>query len=505
MSASMNHAPNPPVKSADPTDSAEPTATSGTMSKKSKKPWRTLAADLLLLGTASSLMVYGAPAHASARTNGATANSHSIAEASAHGNAGATANTHSSTGAVTHAGTLTLSREGNQEGNQEGTLVSATLLQRVPAKSVRTELAKARLAPGAPALGGGEARYGVDAYRVMYRTEDANGRPVVASGLVAFPSAAAGPGKSGGHEKADQPDGLASLPVVSYDHGTTATSADTPSSFGLGPDHAVEGRWSAELFASAGFAVTEPDYVGMGTGTGPIEYLVAKSEVSASADLITAARTLAKEHSFALQHKVFVTGFSQGGQAAMALGRDLQRTGGLRALAPVSGPYELLTAELPGLFNGQLSPAMEPYYVGYVLTTWNRLYHLYQNPAQAFRAPYASEMASLFSGRQQDATVVAKLPSKLDKLLTPAFYARIEHPAGAMRRAFEVNATCSGWRPDVPVKLFAASGDTTVTQVNAEQCAKAIKAPVVQLGDVSHDVSDFVALPRILRWFQRLS
>jgi hypothetical protein len=44
-----------------------------------------------------------------------------------------------------------------------------------------------------------------------------------------------------------------------------------------------------------------------------------------------------------------------------------------------------------------------------------------------------------------------------------------------------------------------------VTQVNAEQCAQAIKAPVVQLGNVSHDVSDFAALPQIVRWFLKLS
>ena len=47
--------------------------------------------------------------------------------------------------------------------------------------------------------------------------------------------------------------------------------------------------------------------------------------------------------------------------------------------------------------------------------------------------------------------------------------------------------------------------DTTVTQLNAEQCAQTIHVPVVQLGDVSHDVSDFVALPQIVRWFQKLS
>ena len=114
-------------------------------------------------------------------------------------------------------------------------------------------------------------------------------------------------------------------------------------------------------------------------------------------------------------------------------------------------------------------------------------------------------MAGLFNGSQQDATVAAKLPPTLNKLLTPEYYQLLQHPTGAMRMAFAANDTCSGWRPDVPVRLFAARGDTTVTQVNAEQCARAIDAPVVQLGDVSHEVSDFVALPRILRWFLQLS
>jgi hypothetical protein len=439
--------------------------------QNNKKPWKTLAAGLLLLGTAGSMMAYGAPADASGHRG--------PADASGHGGR-----------------------------DQEGTLVSATLLQQVSEKSVRAELAGARLAPGAPALGGGEVRYGVDAYRVTYRTVDANGRPVVASGLVAFPAGGAGEASVTG--RPDGASGPASLPVVSYDHGTTATSADTPSSFGLGPDHAVEGRWSAELFASAGFAVTEPDYVGMGTGTGPIEYLIAKSEATASADLITAARTLAAQHGYTLERKVLVTGFSQGGQAAMALGRDLQQAGELRALAPVSGPYDLVTAQLPGLFNGKMAAAIEPYYVGYVLVSWNKLYGLYRDPAEVFRAPYASEMASLFNGSQQDATVVAKLPDSLSKLLTPEYYRMFQHPAGALLSALEANDTCSGWTPDVPVKMFAASGDTTVDPANAAQCAQAIRArggniQLVQAGDVSHDMSDFVALPQILRWFLTLS
>lgn len=70
-------------------------------------------------------------------------------------------------------------------------------------------------------------------YRVLYRTVNAVGQPVRASGLVAFPS--------GGPRR---------LPLVSYDHGTASTKRDAPSSFGLDKaGDGIEGRWSAELFA----------------------------------------------------------------------------------------------------------------------------------------------------------------------------------------------------------------------------------------------------------------
>ena len=141
--------------------------------------------------------------------------------------------------------------------------------------------------------------------------------------------------------------------------------------------------------------------------------------------------------------------------------------------------------------------------MGYTLTTWNALYHLFSAPADAFRAPYAGQMAGLFDGSHQDAAVMAALPSSLDKLLTPEYLGLLRHPQGRLLRAFQANDTCAGWTPDVPVKLFAASGDTTVTQVNALQCAQAIRArggrvQVIGVGDVGHEVSDFLALPQIV-------
>ncbi|MDR0346258.1 MAG: hypothetical protein LBI49_24690, partial [Nocardiopsaceae bacterium] len=244
-------------------------------------------------------------------------------------------------------------------------LISASSIAKIPEPDVAAELRLARLGPRDPALGARAVRYGIVAYRVRYRTVNAVGLPTSASGLVAFPA-----------------DGPRQLQVVDYGHGTTAFKPGVPSSFGLDASRdGLEGRWSAELFASAGFAVAEPDYPGLGAGPGRPEYMVAKSETTASLDLLRATQQIARSRGDKLAPGVLVTGFSEGGSAAMAAGRALQHgvvpAFRLRALAPVSGPYDLAGAQLPGIFNGQVAAGVAPYYVAYTLTAWNPLYHLY--------------------------------------------------------------------------------------------------------------------------------
>ena len=380
-----------------------------------------------------------------------------------------------------------------------GVLISATPIARLPESAVAAELRNARDEPGTPALGAGMVRYGIDAYRVIYQTVNATGQPVRASGLVAFP--AAGPRQ---------------LRLVSFAAGTSTYKRNVPSSFGLDAARdGLEGRWSAELFASAGFAVAEPDYVGMGLGSGPIEYMVARSMATASLDVLTAARALAARHGYQLDPGVLATGFSEGGAAAMALGRALQQGQSpffrLTALAPISSPLDLAGAELPGIFNGQVAAAVAPYYIGYLLTSWNPLYHLYSSPSQVFRQPYAARVQGLYDGSHQDQQVIAALPS-LSRLLTPAYLRLLRHPTGKFLRALDANSTCAGWTPRVPVRLYAASGDSQGTPVNSVDCLRAIRArggdasliglgSVGRFGPAGHFVSAFLALPKIVRWF----
>src|SRR5690606_2948145 len=84
-----------------------------------------------------------------------------------------------------------------------------------------------------------------------------------------------------------------------------------------------EGAPVAALFASAGFAYAAPDYLGLGDGDGDHPYLHAHSEATASLDLLRAMREFADRRGIELAPDLYATGFSQGGQATMALGELL--------------------------------------------------------------------------------------------------------------------------------------------------------------------------------------
>ncbi|RAG86524.1 hypothetical protein DN069_06075 [Streptacidiphilus pinicola] len=335
-------------------------------------------------------------------------------------------------------------------------------------------------------------RDGVDAYRVVYRTVTPQGRPTTASGVVALPRGAKGP-----------------LPTMEYTHGTMPYRGDAPS-VSDGADRAV-----AVMFAGDGFAGVAPDYLGLGVGPGAHPYLDVRSETTASVDLLRAARTVAARHGERLDGRLFTTGFSQGGAAAMGVGRAVQRGDApgfrLAGLAPVSGPYDLSGQELPAAFDGRLAGPTAAFYLTYVLTSWNRLHPLYGSPSEAFRAPYDRTLVPLFDGAHTDEQIVAALAPNPQALLTPRFVAKLRHPTGALAAMLRSgDAVCTDWTPRVPVRLYAADRDTDVAFGNALSCDRSLRAhgvdaPLVDVGHVDHNTSALRSYPRILRWLLALA
>lgn len=168
------------------------------------------------------------------------------------------------------------------------------------------------------------ARYDVDLYNIIYSTKKLNLEPDTASGVIAV---AVDPGSV--------------FPFAIYDHGTVDNRDEVPSR-GSGEE------FVAAIIASNGYHCIAPDYIGLGISKGIHPYIHPESQAWAGIDLIYASKQLAAIEGFHFNEQVFVTGYSQGGHAAMATAMIMERnkelgldTLTLTAAAPMSGPYSV--------------------------------------------------------------------------------------------------------------------------------------------------------------------
>jgi hypothetical protein len=361
-------------------------------------------------------------------------------------------------------------------------LLSSTALVQLSSTEVTAELLEVGLAGG--------ARYGIETYRLVYCTVSASGRATTASGLLALPH--------GTHGR---------LPLVVYEHSTVAAKTDAPSFL-----RETEGRLVPFFFASDGFAVVAPDYLGLGTSPGRHPYVHAASEESATLDMMRAADKVSHRQGVRLSRNVFITGFSQGGHATMATGQAVQqghRPWRLAALAPMAGPYDLSGAEAAAVLDpARTDPQHASVYMAYLLTAWKHLYHLYSDPHQVFTAPYADLVEDLFDGNHGVADIDAALPAPAE-LFRPNILALITNPTGRYAAALRDNDVCR-WAPEAPTRLYHSRGDRDVDFANAEQCRRQIMtrggtAQLVDMGTVDHVGTAITALPLIRTWFTELA
>jgi hypothetical protein len=334
-------------------------------------------------------------------------------------------------------------------------------------------------------------QFGVELYRLEYRTIDADGHPTTATGLLALPI-----------NDDDE------LDVVSYTHGTEITKTAAPS--------VSSDPWAtspAVIYASAGFATVAPDYVGLGNGPGTHPWMDLASEVTASQDLLVAATTFAAKHGRTFHPKVFVTGFSQGALVAVAfaksLGRGTVNSFGLAAVAPVSGPYAW-NSWIDGALRGDIDPKEATVYLAYWMVTVDRVHNIYSDPAEVFRAPFDKQVESWFDGTHEGGEVVDMLPGSPAALFTPNGIEMLRERTGNMATAVAATSgTCTGWQTRIPVRLYTASGDYSVAKSNATHChnqltAAGLEASVVDIGDVDHLASNQRTPTLIATWFTSL-
>jgi hypothetical protein len=363
---------------------------------------------------------------------------------------------------------------------RRGKLVSATPLATLEAAALVEYLDDFELDTS-------HVKSGVDAYRLIYGTIGPDGSPTTASSLVVVP-----------HRHDD------AFRTAVWMHGTTVYRGDAAS-----VSDESEDRAAAYFLAAGGYLVTAPDYLGLGKGPGRHPYDHAATEVSASIDALRATTAWARRQGLPLDRDVSITGLSQGGRASLELAKALQRDPdwSVAALAPISGPYDM-SETLAVAAAGNIDHVTP--YLAYLTVAWNRVYHLYDSPSDAFMAPYNRTAETLFDSYHTTEEVFAGLPATLDELFTPDFLAELRQPTGALLDALhEADGACD-WQPEIKVHLYAASGDRDVPIDNAHRCqqqlaAHASEVEVIDLGDVDHSTSGTLALPRVLADFDAAS
>ncbi len=334
----------------------------------------------------------------------------------------------------------------------------------------------------------GTPRYAVAMYAITYATVGPDGTPATASAGVYLPISPNGP-----------------VPLMSYSHGTVTSRTEVPSN-----PTSLEGEANGVLQSSLGNVLVAADYLGLGQSDFPFHpYLHAASEASAGLDALRAARELAAEKDVELDGHLFIYGYSQGGQAAMALARELELNHGdeftVTAAAPMSGPYDMYGSTQTAI-GSTVANEPQAFYAVYTLAAWNRVYGFASHLDALLKPPYDALADQIATTGNAPPSVLAQLaPVPRDNLQPAAISAVLDEPDSELAQALKENDTY-GWAPTAPMRLYYGSADTDVPPQNALTAAARMKSlgadvEAEDLGPLDHRGAVVPAIVAARAWF----
>ncbi|NPA27574.1 MAG: prolyl oligopeptidase family serine peptidase [Epsilonproteobacteria bacterium] len=330
---------------------------------------------------------------------------------------------------------------------EEVKVVGGELIADYPANLLKNELvAQNKISPE-------DDVFGFRAYKIYYKTTDANGVEVNASGVMVVPTAVGASESVAQKLLYMQQVGLGA--VVDC-HGTIFANKEAPS---VKISQTLEPDGAPIIFTSlAGFISLQPDYIGFGESKEHIqEYLIKKSSASSVVDFINAAKEFAKNNNipWANGYEFYLTGYSQGGYVSMAALKELEKndTSVLMA-APMAGPY-LLDPIAKGVLS--LEEISAPSFMAAVGYFYSKVYNY--PVTQIIKEPYASKLDTLFSGEYSREEIDKELTTKVKELFSDEILYTYEL---SWFRLKLVENSVVDFAPKTPVKMVHCLGDDII-------------------------------------------
>ena len=299
--------------------------------------------------------------------------------------------------------------------------------------------------------------YAVDIYDVIYYTEWHDGTMVKASGLYFVPI------KEGKN------------PLLVYNHGTR-----------LNPKYRDENCNREGLlcliFSTDGYAVIAPDYVGLGHGEKTHLYMHSDSEANAGIYFMKAIKELNEELNIELNEQLFISGYSQGGHAALSLHKkleeDYQEQYTVTASSPMSGPYDPEDVQASVMFKYY----SQPHYLPYLLVSYNEVYNMFPDSTfyDIFVPPYDSIVFKYFSGQisfDNKTTlddVNSLLPNVPVNMLRKDVVELYQTDYNFFKKFIAQNNVYD-WKPNAPVQFCYCKSDEEVLYENSILAYKSMR------------------------------
>ena len=241
-----------------------------------------------------------------------------------------------------------------------------------------------------------EISYDIKIYSVDYKTTDPNGNEAIASGAIYIPMNT----------------GKESLSLVSGQHGLTIQKSDVAS---LIPALGYLGVFGASI----GYAVIQPDYLGLGNSDFPYYPVYQKSNGKVLLDMVDGVKGFACENDIKLNDNLFLIGYSNGGYNSIAMHEELSsrpRDFDIDASVVIAGYYDL-EREKDFKYPEVIETPAWAIYHSYVI---DKTYNL-NIIDKIIQKPYVDKLDDLFSGEYSATYIDQKLTRYTEQLFTHEF------------------------------------------------------------------------------------
>ncbi|MEN8223116.1 MAG: lipase family protein [Acidobacteriota bacterium] len=336
--------------------------------------------------------------------------------------------------------------------------------------------------------------YPVKIYEVTYRTKY-KGSEIIASGAVTIPETGE------------------ALPVLSYHHGTIFRDSRAPSNYKGGMDMEAETALNI-VFGSTGFICAAPDLIGYGDSTDRLHpYHLSHPTATASLDMLRAVKELCVKLGKEINGKYFITGYSEGGYAAMAVQKEIRQNHSsdfpVTASSLGAGAYHLSeTVKRMSAGNTLISPA----YIVFLITAYNDYYGWGRDLSAIFQEPYNGHISGgILNGDLTQSQINNMLTTSTTKLFTGQFLNDFRGGGEEqLKAAFSENDLYNNWAPKVPTRLYHGSWDKTVPPFNSETAYSSFvqsgsgSVEYISLKRKDHETAIVPFIKATILWFNSL-